>query len=298
MKKLLYFAFAILLFSACEKDQVMPIENEPSFDTPLDFRDDAAAISLIETLQAQVDQMEANGDIGHGPAQSIWNKLKSIKKKLEQGQTDEALDKITELITHLNTLGTDGTVAVSIIDQLISSVNTINCEIDPEGGNCGPATIEIGGLTWMAENLNVEVPGSWCYGNNPANCAVYGRLYTFESAQVACAALGDGWRVPTDGEWQQLVTAVDPQWNGSSSVDAYDILTDESTPGFAALLGGFRNDRNGEFISLGQFGYYWSSTENDADYAWNYDFYSDDQRLIRNNDFLKSDALSCRCVKD
>ena len=43
-------------------------------------------------------------------------------------------------------------------------------------------TITIGDRVWMSENYNQEVPGSWCYDNNPENCKKYGRLYTYEAA--------------------------------------------------------------------------------------------------------------------
>ena len=32
--------------------------------------------------------------------------------------------------------------------------------------------------TWLAENLNYVVDDSWCYGDDPANCEKYGRLYS------------------------------------------------------------------------------------------------------------------------
>ena len=36
---------------------------------------------------------------------------------------------------------------------------------------------EIGGQTWMAENLNYHAENSRCYNDNPDNCTIYGRLY-------------------------------------------------------------------------------------------------------------------------
>ena len=66
-------------------------------------------------------------------------------------------------------------------------------------------TIRLNGLTWMAENLNYEIQDSWCYDNKSANCDQYGRLYTWDAAKKACAAVG--WRLPSDQEWREMTRA-------------------------------------------------------------------------------------------
>src|SRR5688572_3024386 len=59
---------------------------------------------------------------------------------------------------------------------------------------------------WTTANLNVSTSSSYCFGDAESNCLQYGRLYTWESAQQVCRAVGDGWRLPTDDEWRQLAT--------------------------------------------------------------------------------------------
>ncbi|MDR0331592.1 MAG: hypothetical protein LBH93_07790, partial [Chitinispirillales bacterium] len=48
------------------------------------------------------------------------------------------------------------------------------------------STVTINGMTWTRQNLNIETPDSWCYGDAPDSCEKYGRLYTWEAAKNAC----------------------------------------------------------------------------------------------------------------
>jgi uncharacterized protein (TIGR02145 family)/uncharacterized repeat protein (TIGR02543 family) len=166
-----------------------------------------------------------------------------------------------------------------------------------EGGNCsytGP-TVRIGNLTWMAENLNCETSNSWCYDNNPANCAIYGRLYTWDAAMIACPA---GWRLPTRADWDDLVSAA-----GGSSVAGRNLKSQTGwsgggtdAHGFSALPGGRRWDA-GYFSSVGWNGYWWSAAELDASYAWFLDM-NLDYDGVSENFGSKSNGLSVRCSRD
>ena len=194
----------------------------------------------------------------------------------------------------------------------------------------------------MAQNLNyayIDVPynfsyynnvyisdsTSWCYDNDPANCAKYGRLYTWaaaiDSVKLAtdavnpqdcgygsmCSALNgivkgicpSGWHLPQKSEWDTLFTAVS---DGSTAVgnkfkSRSGWLSDgngDDDFGFAALPAGyyFKN-----FRDVGKQACFWSSVMfDDTVYG---------ARLHPNNVVGRGEAgnymfmgYSIRCVKD
>ena len=157
---------------------------------------------------------------------------------------------------------------------------------DPAGNRY--AGVRIGGLNWMVSNLRYKIEDSWCFGNDPANCEKYGRLYTWASGQEACKQLGEQWRLPTDEDWAELREEI------GGSEEAYRRLSGHD--GFSALLGGFRRP-DGTSFGMGNRGYYWSATAWDAEKAWSYYFSISNREMIRATS-QKSWAFSCRCVRD
>ena len=77
-------------------------------------------------------------------------------------------------------------------------------------------------------------------------------------------------------------------WNGNGN--------GTNSSGFAALPAGGRH-YHGAFYEVGYDGFWWSSTENIANYAWcrNVNYYYID---VYRDMYLKEIGLSVRCVRD
>jgi uncharacterized protein (TIGR02145 family) len=171
------------------------------------------------------------------------------------------------------------------------------------GNNCTSAatckTVTIGNQTWMAENLNIVMDNSYCYGNSSESCAKYGRLYIWEAAKTACPS---GWHLPTNAEWQVLVLET-----GGSSVAGKALKSTSGwnnngngtdTYGFSALPSGILYS-DGGFYDAGNEGSWWTATEFGAKYAYHrsmfHDYYED---YVHENSNLKNNAFSVRCLRD
>jgi uncharacterized protein (TIGR02145 family) len=148
-------------------------------------------------------------------------------------------------------------------------------------------TVKISNQTWMAENLNYEVEGGFCYDNDPANCEIYGRLYDWAtvmgldascnytncSGQVNAKHRGicpSGWHIPSDEDWDALITTA----GDSPTVGKYLKATSGwnsdgnglDTYGFSALPSGFGLS-DGDFYRVGSYTYWWSSSEYNGSYV-------------------------------
>ncbi len=162
------------------------------------------------------------------------------------------------------------------------------------------------GLTWLAANLDLPVADSWCYGDRPANCETYGRLYRWNGARQACSKLGPDWRLPSDAEWQALARGSGGYFDWLADRAAGDPAAanralgfgppQSGRNGFHARLGGWRGS-NGGYDSKGEMGFYWTAGEKDEDQAWFFIFLPDGGKLTRRST-KKRMGMSCRCVRE
>jgi uncharacterized protein (TIGR02145 family) len=153
------------------------------------------------------------------------------------------------------------------------------------------------GRMWMTDNLNLDLPNSYCYGGMASECLRFGRLYTWASALEACRRLGTA-RLPTNDEWRQMAKGYGGV-RGDSEDDghaAYAALLKGGSSGFNALLGGGR-EPDGNYARIEAHGFYWTATEVDRDHAWFYNFGLGSELLNPQGGGDKSIALSVRCIK-
>jgi len=155
------------------------------------------------------------------------------------------------------------------------------------------------GKEWMTRNLDVAIRPSYCYQDAQLNCRRYGRLYPWESARRACRSLGNGWRLPTDGEWREMAKHYGgvSEDSGDRGKAAYQALLAGGGSGFNALLGGGRS-MDGGYARLDAHGFYWTASGIDSASAWSYNFGRGGQALHRQSGGEKQGAFSVRCVRE
>jgi len=166
--------------------------------------------------------------------------------------------------------------------------------------------VTIGEQIWMAENLNYNATGSKCYSNSEANCTTCGKLYNWATAMAnVCPS---GWHLPSDAEWNVLMKSVNPDCTDNSSCAGAGTklksaslwtrggVTGTDNFGFSALPGGY-GISGGNFLSIGNFGIWWSSSEDNSNlaYCWGM-FHNNEGAAYYNSE--KSRLHSVRCLHD
>jgi uncharacterized protein (TIGR02145 family) len=113
-----------------------------------------------------------------------------------------------------------------------------------------------------------------------------------------------GWHLPSDAEWTTLKEYVESN-SGCSDCAGTHLKSERgwnnnggggNTYGFSALPGGY-GDSGGSFHDVGDFGDWWSSSENDSSYAYTrYMSYSSED--VGRSNHAKRFLYSVRCVQD
>jgi uncharacterized protein (TIGR02145 family) len=195
-------------------------------------------------------------------------------------------------------------------------------------------TVDINGQVWMAENLKTEsysngdaiafnltssqwqsiTTGAWAhYDNNPAAACPYGKLYNWYAISDPRGLCPIGWHVPTNSDWNALVTSLDQNANttctlcnqsniaggalkslGISYWETNVAATNSS--GFSALPSGFRSS-NGSYSNAGFTGFFWTSTDYSVGNAYSRIIYYNTAEL-RSNGNNKRSGFAVRCVQD
>ncbi len=190
--------------------------------------------------------------------------------------------------------------------------------------------ILIGDQEWMAENLKVihyrngdpittgysgwdwtdlSTEAYAVYADDPENVETFGNLYNWYVVDDTRDVCPEGWHVPTDDEFQELVdyfggdVIAGGPLKDTGTIEGNDGIwynpnsgaTNESS--FTALPGGQRDNSGGNYHFINYYGYFWSSTANSDYDAW--------ARVLNNSDSGvnhwnadKSFGLSVRCIKD
>ncbi len=193
--------------------------------------------------------------------------------------------------------------------------------------------VKIGNQVWMLENLNVnkfrngdliphakteeewETAGNngepaWCYYNNdPDNGDRYGKLYNWYAVNDPRGLAPEGWRIPSDEDWSRLTDFLGGESVAGKKMKFTDFWAENdekfeyvdkgegtNESGFSGLPGGGR-EYDGPFNNIGEYGRWWSSTEDCTYNAWNRDLSYSNEYVFR-DDHLKDAGFSVRCLRD
>jgi uncharacterized protein (TIGR02145 family) len=186
-------------------------------------------------------------------------------------------------------------------------------------------TVTIGTQVWMTKNLDVSsfkngdtIPyattdvewrnagenrqPAWCYyDNDPKNGTKYGKLYNWFAVSDSRGLAPDGYHIPTDAEWTQLIDYLGGEKKATKKLKSSSGWTSKGNgtnkSGFNGLPGGCRIIP-GVFSSLTLAGVWWSASEYASDAAYYRGLYFYNADLLGRTGNVKMNGFSVRCVKD
>jgi len=232
-------------------------------------------------------------------------------------------------VTAGNTCGTSSPKTLTVTINLCTGISTVN---DYDGNTYN--TVSIGTQCWLGKNLattkyrtgaaipNLPDIASWTsnttgayvwYNNDIGNKATYGALYNWYAATNKARLCPAGWKVPTDDEWNTLVTYLDatnnPNGNGIQSTISGGKLKETGTThwaspnsgatnvsGFTALPSGIHNS-DGTYVNIYICDFWWSSTQATTSTVYDRGVSNANESVYRYQTY-KYGGISVRCLRD
>lgn len=190
--------------------------------------------------------------------------------------------------------------------------------------------VRIGDQEWMTSNLKAGIPyfsatyeldkyGEWLGTSfsgteegtpeEQQDFERYGNLYEWETACEVCQNLGDGWRLPSDEDWQKLEIALgmsageaaDAGWRGEGVADLL-----RQGDGGTGL--GLQNSGNASFAGrpysmkvrfTKEKGFFWTSTEDETGKVYYRKLHYNSSEVFRaSTSPLSVPMMRIRCVRD
>ncbi len=352
--KFLVYPLAVMLMGlfviiGCSDDDTDPV-NPPTLTT-------LAVTDITETSAKSGGNITDDGGSAVTARGVIWSTSADLTLGNNEGITSDGAGagSFTSIITDLepetqyyvrayatssNGTGYGNALAFTTLEETTGTVMDID-------GNVYQ-TVIIGNHEWMAENLRVTkyrngvaIPtglsntewshttsGAYAiYNNDDDILQAYGKLYNWYAVDDERGLCPEGWSVPSDADWTQLVnyvvdqgypnedgnpngaanalkscrqvnsplggdcnTSEHPRWHSHGTHHGFDEFA------FSALPGGHRASV-GSFGGVGDDGRWWSATESSEASAWRRVMYSYSGNVTRGN-YGKRGGFSIRCLRD
>lgn len=163
----------------------------------------------------------------------------------------------------------------------------------------------------QTDNGTIE---KYCYDDIPARCTAFhpsqpdGGLYTWDEAMQYSDTEGaqgicpNGWHIPTEAEWTELVNYLDPTVGGAlvlnqnSGTDIGTKLQPGGSSGFGFNLAGVKTPFS--FSGRDGLGEIWFSTERDSTSAFLFTVLNGIGTINKGATLKDSHQMSVRCILD
>lgn len=179
--------------------------------------------------------------------------------------------------------------------------------------------VRLGGLDWCIENSHFYTDEATCtiqqddvnggsLQYSDKHLERLGYLYSYEGA---LAAVPDGWRLPTDEDWQTLEKALgmpasEADKNGWRGSDTGTLMQQDGEGTMLAMrMGGYYNSyyisSGTNYRLLSVCGFFWSSTKDNSksgDYYFYRKLFYDNPEVYRESMETKGNKLSVRFVRN